>query len=323
MKRAFALAALLAAATGCATAENTNTTTTSVTSSPAATATPQSVNEADIIAKEKEAWDAIKRKDADAFAALLADDFTYVAFTGVYDKAQTVQIVKDFEITDLAFSDIKVVKADKDAAVVTYTLDVKGTYKGKLIASPARHSSAWLNRGGKWSGVYHQETKVETPPASQSANANAASNSNASANVNANASTNTNATASVSPAASPTAAPATATEAERQVWDALKRKDWDAFAGFLADDAIEVEGYGVSTKANSIRGVQNIDFSKATLSDFKEMKLDEDLTLVTYIAKTSAPSPLWNPNGERHSTIWARRDGRLQAVFHQGTGIEK
>jgi hypothetical protein len=323
MKRAFALAALLAATTACATAENTNTTTTGVAPSPAATATPQSVNDADIIAKEKEAWDAVKRKDSDAFAALLADDFTYVAFTGIYDKPQTVQIVKDFEITDLSFSDFKVVKADKDAAVVTYTLDIKGTYKEKPFVSPARHSSAWLNRGGKWSGVYHQETKAETPPTGQDANANMNAASNANASSNSNAATNTNATASVSPAASPAPAPATPTDAEKQVWDALKRKDWDAFGSFLADDAIEVEGYGVSTKADSIKGVQSVDFSKATLSDFKETKLDEDLTLVTYIAKSSAPSPLWNPNGERHSTIWVRRDGRLQAVFHQGTGIEK
>lgn len=320
MKRAFAFALLLASATACATAENTNTTTANVAPSPAATATPAAVNDDEVIAFERAAWDAVKRKDTDAFAAMLADEYVYVAPNGIHNKAETVEIVKNVEsITELSLSDFKVVKADKDAAVVTYTLDVKGTFKGgRPITSPARHSSALMMRGGKWVGVYHQSTKVETPPAS---NANAASNSNAS---NANASNmNANAVASATPAASPAAAPASATEAEKQVWAALGRKDWTAFGDFLADDAVEVEGMGVYTKADSIKGVQQVDFSKVALSDFKETKLDEDLVLLTYVAKSTVPNPMWDADGERHTTIWVKRDGRWQAVFHQGTGIEK
>jgi hypothetical protein len=98
MKKVIVLAALLIAASACATTttntnENANATANSnVSATPAPT--PQGVSQADIEAKERQIWDAIKAKNWDAFAANLADDFVIVSERGVETKAQTLDSIK-------------------------------------------------------------------------------------------------------------------------------------------------------------------------------------------------------------------------------------
>ena len=237
---------------------------------------------------------------------MLADDFIYIAGDGVYDKAGTVDGVKNLDLTDLTLSDWKVVMLDKDAAAVTYTVRMKGNNNGRPIPDkPLRASSAWVRRGDKWVGVYHQESNLKEAPATPSPSP-----------------TGTPA-AKASPAPSSKPAESAATDPvarENQVWETFKRKDYDAFASFLADDAIEVEETGVYDKAGSVKGVSQFDASKATLSDFKTVNLDSNATLVTYLVK--GPAPAFPSLGERHSTIWVNRDGKWLAIFHQGTSVE-
>ena len=134
----------------------------------------------------------------------------------------------------------------------------------------------------------------------------------------AKANPNTAAKASPSPAAAPptTTAGSDAAANEQMVWDLFKSKNYDAFAALLASDFMEVEPDKVYDKAGSVQGVSQFDASKAVLSDWKVVKLDDDASLVTYVAKI--PLPGAPPMGERHSTIWANRDGRWLAVFHHG-----
>ncbi|MDQ3743056.1 MAG: nuclear transport factor 2 family protein [Acidobacteriota bacterium] len=331
MKRFIALAALLLAASACATTTNTNegaNTNANANASPAATATPAGVTQADLEAKEHQVWDAFKAKNYDAFGALLSDDFTYVTNSGVYDKSQTIDAIKKYDLTDYSFSDIKFVKVDDDLAVLVYTCTETSTVGGKPSPESGKkvyHASAWVNRGGKWIAAYHQDTLKMEPPAGQGGNTNAggASNANASnanaSNKNANAS-GANANTSASPAATP-AAPASATDAEKAVWDALKSKNYDAFAAFIASGAVEVEpDSGVTDKSGSIEGVKHFDASKLTQSDFKETKLDTDSTLVTYVVKGTMNG---KPVNERHSTVWNNRGGKWQAYFHEGTVATK
>jgi len=101
------------------------------------------------------------------------------------------------------------------------------------------------------------------------------------------------------------------------VWDAIKSRNYDAFASLLATDSIEVEPDGVYDKAGSVKVVQNFDASKAVLSEFKVVKMDDDASIVTYLAKGPGMA-----SGERHSTIWTNTNGRWLARFHQGTPIE-
>ncbi len=281
-------------------------------SSPASTA---GVSDADIIAKENAAWDAVKAKDATAMGALLADDFVYVTNEAVQEKAALLKSLQEQDAPpDVTLSNFKVLKLDKDAAVITYDAVSKTTPKGQTAATTMnqRDSSAWLNRDGKWLLVYHQDCESKpAPPSSQPTPAGTAA-------------AKPDATAAASPVASPAAAAATATDMEKQVWDMLKANNVDGFASLLTEDMLEVEQMGVLSKTESVDTVKGVDFKGITLSDFKEVKLDADATLVTYTVH--GPAPDFTREGERHTSIWVNRGSGgtahwLAAFHHGGTTI--
>ncbi|MET0650180.1 MAG: nuclear transport factor 2 family protein [Pyrinomonadaceae bacterium] len=311
MKRLLALAALALAASGCTTTTNTNTGAVNTNANAnanantaAASPTPAGPTQADLDAKERQVWDALKAKNWDAFGGLLADDFVYVSKDGVANKAQTIEGIKKYDLTEYTLSDVRFVKVDADLAVIIYTSNEKGTYDGKPTpGKPVRNSSAWVSRGGKWLNVYHQESEVLETPAPQPSPAAAASPAASPA-------------PSASPAASPPPAPASATDAEKAVWEAIKAKNSDAFANFLLPDALEVEPEGLFDKATAVKMITSSEVPKFTQSDFKETRIDADATLLTYkVAGTEGGRQV----EMYHSTIWTNRGGQWKAAFHQGT----
>ena len=297
MKKTFLLIAALILTSACATPPPANR------EAPPAAASPVAVvmTEADAIAKEKAVWDAIKSKDWDAFGNMLAEDQMEVTGEGILDKAASIASVKKFEPTEVVFSDWKFLSIDKDAFVVIYTANTKGKYDGKEFAPlSARASSAWVNRGGKWLAIYHQECPVK-PPMPPAKNA-----------------PKSPANAAASPAASPvvTATGSDAIADEKIVWELFKAKNYDAFAALLVPDFIEIEPDGVYDKAGTVKGVSMFDASKAVLADFKSVNLDDDASLVTYTVKDAGMPDA--PLGVRHSTIWVRRNGNWMGLFHHG-----
>lgn len=265
------------------------------------------MTEADAIAKEKAVWDSIRNKDYEAFGNMLGADQLEVMGEGVNDKAASIAGVKDFEPSEVTFSDWKFLSIDKDAFVVTYTVSMKGKYKGEAFPPETdRASSAWVNRNGKWVAVYHQECKVMPPMAPAEHSAMKAKT--------------TETKASPTPAA---AVPATGSDPianEKIVWDLFKSKNYDGFATLLAPEFLEVEPDKVYNKAEAVKGVSEFDASKAVLSDWKVVKLDDDAALVVYTAKFKGGPAM----GERHSTIWANRAGKWLGIFHHGgTTVKK
>jgi len=256
------------------------------------------MTEADAIAKEKAIWETIKVKDYEAFGSMLASDQLEVLDVGVHDKAASIAGVKDFEPSEVVFSDWKHLPINKNAFVVSYTVNMKGKYKGKEFAPQSvRASSAWANRDGKWLAVFHQECPVK-PPMTPAPTPRTPT----------------------TPVASPSAAPVAAATGpdpianEKLVWDLFKSKNYEVFADLLATDFVEVEPDNVYDKAGSVKGVSQFDASKSVLSDFKSANINADAALVTYVAKT----PGLAPDGERHSTIWVKRDGKWLGLFHHG-----
>jgi hypothetical protein len=242
---------------------------------------------------------------------MLSSDNVYISSDVVGGKDETVNGVRNFAPTEVNLSDWKTVVLNADAVVVTYTVDARGTSGGQPIPPGAlRASTAWVKRGAEWLAVYHQDCPVEERPASPpTAETSKPAGSAASANT-------------AAPAASPTAGGGAADDAvarEKHFWDALKRKDWDTFAAGLAEDQIEVQPTGVYDKAGTLAAVKTFDFTNLALSDFKETKFDDDVTLVTYMVK--GPGPGGKPMVERASTIWVNRGGKWLAVFHHGTPV--
>src|SRR5207253_3363781 len=119
----------------------------------------------DVMAKEEQAWEAVQRKDFESFKKIMAGDGVYVSHHGVLDPAGIVRETAELELTDLSFSDWKVVPIDRDAVVVTYTAHINGRIKGMpLVSSQVRGSTAWVNRNGNWLAIYHQDCEAKAAP---------------------------------------------------------------------------------------------------------------------------------------------------------------
>ncbi|HEV2799732.1 MAG TPA: nuclear transport factor 2 family protein [Pyrinomonadaceae bacterium] len=265
---------------------------------------------AELTAKEKQLWDALKNRDYDAFGKMMASDAIYVSTDGVYAKAETIDGVRQFAPTEVTLSDWKTVTLDEDAMVVTYTVDAKGTSHGQPIPQGAlRASTAWVKRGTEWVAVYHQDSPVREAAANAptpAAETSKPSGSTANANTATSEAKHAEMVASDDPVA-----------IEKHLWEALRRKDWDTFAAHLAPEQIEVEPGGVFDRAGTLASLRGFDFSKTTTSDFKAVKFDDDATLVTYMVRGTRPDG--KPFEHRASTIWVKRDGKWLAYFHHGT----
>src|SRR5215207_9219063 len=135
-----------------------------------------------------------------------------------------------------------------------------------------------------------------------------------------NANSNANAAATATPAG-PTQADIEAKE--RQSWEQIKSKSWDAFAATLADDFVFVGGPGVLGKAQTLEGLKGVELLEYTLSDFRFVKVDADLAVVSYTAtdkstyegKTTGGKPI------RNSTAWVSRGGKWLVVYHQESEV--
>jgi len=298
MKKILALVCFLIAAVACTPGPSGNKDTTA-NANKAAEAKPPS--ESEIVAIEKSGWDLIKKKDVDGLGKLLTDDFIEIEDEGVYDKAASLASLKDYDLTDITFSNWKMLTIDKDAVILTYDVTTKATSKGQPIPAGPYHAAAgYVNRAGKWLGISFQQTlsqKAPPPPpaASQSPKTTG------------------------SPAGSPGETGPDPVANEKIVWDALKNRNYDAFAALLAPESIEIEADGVHDKASSVKGVSMFDASKYQLSEWKTVKFDNDASLVTYLVSSTGA----NPEQERHTSIWVNRNGKWLALLHQGTPITK
>jgi len=119
----------------------------------------------DPIANEKMVWDSFKSKNYDAFAAMLAPDFIELEADNVYDKASSVKAVSMFDASKFELSEWKSAKLNHDAALVTYLVKPPPGPN----SNPERHTSIWVNRGGKWMALLHVGTPVAIPVAKPSA----------------------------------------------------------------------------------------------------------------------------------------------------------
>lgn len=293
MKKVLVVVSMLMLAAACGTPPTNSPTPVANTNSAESRSAPM-MTEADAIAKEKAIWDSIKDKDYEAFGNMLGEDQLEVMGESVNEKAASIAGVKNFEPSEVTFSDWKFLSVDKDAFVVTYTVSMKGKYMGKEFPPETdRASSAWAYRNGKWLAVYHQECKVKPPMAMPKASA---------------------AKASPAPAAAPPATGSDPIANDKIVWDLLKSKNVDGFAALLDTSFLEVEPDKVYTKDEAVKAVNGFDVGTSELSDWKTVKLDDEASLVVYTAKYKGGPPL----GERHATIWAKRAGKWLAVFHHG-----
>lgn len=115
-----------------------------------------------IVSLEKQGWGAIKRKEWNALASLMTDDFVDVSNTGIRGKSETVEDLKaNLVLTDYSMENIRLVELNNDAAIVAYKLMQKATYKGESVPSTWYCSATYVRRGGKWLNTSFHETPTK------------------------------------------------------------------------------------------------------------------------------------------------------------------
>jgi ketosteroid isomerase-like protein len=112
-----------------------------------------------LFAYEKQGWDAAKKRDFTALAALMPDDYQELDQDGLRNKAQSIAVAKDLSLTAVALTDPKLTMVANDVALLTYTAKLTGKFKSDpLPAKPYYYGALYRNRGGQWVCVFFQET---------------------------------------------------------------------------------------------------------------------------------------------------------------------
>lgn len=107
---------------------------------------------------------------------------------------------------------------------------------------------------------------------------------------------------------------------EEQLLQPGFRRNRDAVSGLLTDDFREYGSSGrVWNKQQILDLLENETSFRATLHDFAAMPLSLETFLVTYTAAVTTAGV--EKFVSLRSSIWVKRDGRWQMLFHQGTPI--
>jgi hypothetical protein len=110
---------------------------------------------------------------------------------------------------------------------------------------------------------------------------------------------------------------------EERLLRADVRRSVLSVAELLADDFVEIGSSGrIFDKSATIAGLQSEPHVEISLTDYQARILAPDVILATYRAVRSPRAPA-QPTQSLRSSIWKRRDGRWQLVFHQGTPLLK
>jgi hypothetical protein len=118
----------------------------------------QNALEEKVIAKEREGLDALKSGNLELFGDLTADDAVLVDAHGPASKAQVLQNVAAFKLTDYSMEGMEFRRLSEDSGLISYKISEKGISHGKEFSAQAYVSSIWAKRSGKWVCVFSQET---------------------------------------------------------------------------------------------------------------------------------------------------------------------
>jgi hypothetical protein len=121
--------------------------------------------ERQIVSKEREGLDALKVGDVERFGNLTADEAVMVDAHGPASKAQVLQNVAGFKLTDYAMEDVRFVPFSANTGLISYKIIEKGVSHGREFAAQAYVSSIWTERGSKWVCLFSQETAARPAPA--------------------------------------------------------------------------------------------------------------------------------------------------------------
>lgn len=118
-----------------------------------------------LIAQEKKAWEEENNQNADFFRETMTDQFVAAEPDGKrYTKEEVLRLIPTVRITSLELTDFQVIRAGRDAAVITYRATVRGPVDGKETTTNVLATTVWVRRGAAWKMTFHQKTAAPEKP---------------------------------------------------------------------------------------------------------------------------------------------------------------
>jgi len=120
----------------------------------------------EIIALEKDHWDAMKRKDGKRTSQLSGKTSLTIGARGVTaiskDKMGKMTEEGDWTLESYDFSDVEVITPTDDVAIIAYKVKQKVTMNGKKQELSAADSSTWIRGSKGWECHAHSETLLQS-----------------------------------------------------------------------------------------------------------------------------------------------------------------
>ena len=114
-----------------------------------------------IMAKEKEAWQAFKDKNADAFKKLVDKDFRGVYSEGIVTLQQEMDELQKSDMKSFAISDFTSFSDEPDVIVTTYKCVVQSSTDGKDTSGTYNCGTVWKMENNVWMAIFHTNVKAE------------------------------------------------------------------------------------------------------------------------------------------------------------------
>ena len=118
----------------------------------------------ELIAKERQVWEAYRVRDAKALGQLLAEDFYAIEDVDgeIMTKKEALEGLNGLDLKNFQMENFKVFKINEGSAIVRYKVKVTGEAKSHPMTSHwSMVSSVWVKRSGKWQNLSYQETWIE------------------------------------------------------------------------------------------------------------------------------------------------------------------
>ncbi len=123
-------------------------------------------DKAQMIANEKDAWQAFKDKKTDEFQKMLAADYRGVYADGIFDVDKQMDNLRATDLKSFELSDFDVVFPDADTAVLTYKATitfVMAMEEGRERSGIFNVGSVWKMSNGAWHVIFHSDSEQEKP----------------------------------------------------------------------------------------------------------------------------------------------------------------
>jgi hypothetical protein len=113
--------------------------------------------------KVKAEWEALKKKDKNAYGELLAEDYQGVEADGrgERNKIQAINEVPNGNVYDYTLWGFKLISSDQDAAFLVYESTTQFPPKSVVRYSRVYIGELWVKRNGEWKELHYQETHVK------------------------------------------------------------------------------------------------------------------------------------------------------------------